>query len=298
MKDLWNLKFKPMLLDEIDKPFDSKDYIYEMKYDGIRALIFADPKEIRIITRNNNDVTYLYPELKSICKLVKVKTIFDGEIICVYDGKPSFSKLQERSHLKSKEKIYKQIDNNPVIYICFDILFQDKDLINLDLLSRKKILEKHKNNDYFIITKYISEKGTSLFKEIKKLDIEGIVAKKKDSIYEINTRNSSWIKIKNFKEKTFFIGGFSYKKDSYVFSVILGEYIDDLLSFVGKAFISKKNKLFIQLKKQRQIKSQFVNYKEENIIYVKPIYKCKIKFMERTNFNHLRQPFYSGSEDE
>ena len=157
MKDLWkNRDWTPMLLGEVEEPFNSNDYIYELKFDGIRAIIFANPKELKVISRNSHDITNLYPELQNIKKLVKKNTIFDGEIVVMNNGVPSFSKLQERSHLKKAEKIKQQVESNPVIFVCFDLLYENNNLINLPLLERKKKLDKFIDSDYFIKTKYIS----------------------------------------------------------------------------------------------------------------------------------------------
>ena len=298
MKKLWNETFKPMLLDEIPSAFDSDDYIFEMKFDGIRALIYVSPNEFKIMSRNLVDMTKLFPELLSIKHIVKEKVIFDGEIICTENGVPSFSKLQERIHLKNKSKIDKFSKDNPVIFTCFDIIYKNKNLVDLSLLERKEILGNYKDTDYFIKTKYTSGEGIKLFNSIKKNKLEGIVAKLKNSKYYVNTRTHEWIKIKNFIEEIFYIGGYCYIKDSHVFSVILGEYINNELLYVGRVFIAKKNKLFNQIKKEKRINSKFVNYDDDKIIYIKPRYKIVVKYIERTKSNHLRQPFYVRSNDE
>lgn len=290
--NLWKTKFEPMLLDEIDKPFNSNDYIFELKFDGIRALIYISKSEFKIINRHQKDITYLYPELKQLQNTIDGKVIFDGEIICMENGLPSFSKIQKRSNIKDKEKIENQVKNNPVTFICFDILYQNKDLTKYSLLRRKEILNKYDSNDFFVKIKYIENTGIKFFQKIKKQSLEGIVAKLKTSKYEINTRSKDWIKIKNFQQEEFLIGGYIFKEDSHVFSVLLGENKNNQFKFVGRVFISKKNKLFDLLKKEKQIKSKFNNYQDESVTYVNPKYPCKVKYIERTENNNLRQPFY------
>ncbi len=298
MKDLWNSSFQPMLLDEIEKPFDSDDYIFEMKYDGIRCLLYASNDGVKLFNRHEIEITNLYPELQDI--KTKKDVIFDGEIICMDDNLPSFSKLQKRAHLKDLKKINLQKENNPVIFICFDIIYENKDLTSLPLLKRKELLSKYADTDFFIKTKYIKTDGIKLFKTIKKNNIEGIVAKKIDSKYLINTRSKDWIKIKNFREETFIIGGYTFKEESFVFSVALGEYINKKFVFVGKVFISKKNKLFNDLKKSKKEKSNFENFDNDEYIFVNPTIEIKVKYIERTKNNNLRQPFYDlkGNNDE
>lgn len=292
---IWNNHdFHPMLLKEINKPFNSKDYLFEIKYDGIRVVIFATPTKVTIQTRNKQDVTNIFPELESIRKLVKENTIFDGEIVSFKDGLPSFSKLQERNHLKNTNKIKSESKENPIVFICFDILYKSKDLTNLPLLDRKKLLSKYKDTDEFVKTTYILNDGIKLFQEIKKIGLEGIVAKKINSPYLINERSDNWIKIKNLKQDIFYIGGFKPSTKTASLSLYLGEYKNNKLYFVGKVSMSNKHKLYNILLKEKGVKkSPFTDY-TDNFTYLTPKYKCHIKYLERTKNNHLRQPIYKG----
>lgn len=293
MMNLWNNRdWTPMLLGEIEKPFDSSDYIFELKFDGIRAIVFATPNEVKIISRNKHDITHLYPELQIIKRLVKRNTIFDGEIIVMDNGVPSFRKLQERSHLKSNEKIKQQMEINPVVFVCFDLLYDNKNLIDLTLLERKKRLEKYPENECFSKSKFVLSYGNKLFKYVKDIDLEGIIAKKKDSVYEINTRSDVWLKIKNFKEEEFFIGGYIEKESNFVISLLLGEFVNNKFYYVGKVTLGKKRALYKEIKKEKvSSKSPFHNMLDDEVSYIKPTLKCKVKYIERTNSNSLRQPF-------
>jgi ATP-dependent DNA ligase len=287
---LWNTTFSPMLLKEIDKPFDSNEYLYEIKYDGIRAIIYASNKTFKIISRNNKDLTYLFPELKEIQKLVTKPTIFDGEIISLINNKISFKNLQTRIHIKDKKKINMLAKSNPVIYACFDILYLDKDLIDLPLIKRKKLLESIKDNDVFFKTKYYLKDGIKLFTKIKKLNIEGIVAKKIDSTYEINQRSNNWLKIKNIHVDNFYIGGYIYKKNNYI-SLLLGFFVDNLLIYVGSATLSKNKALYkIVLKEKKINSSPFSNFNKSDVTYLKPKLMCRVKYLEKTSNNMLRHP--------
>lgn len=291
MINIWNERFwKPMLLKELPKPFNHPKYIYEIKFDGIRAIIFASPKEFYIMSRNNKDLTNMYPELKSIQSLVTKKVIFDGEIIATEDGMPSFSKLQTRNHLKSQDKINEQAKKEPVNFIAFDILYENKNLTDLPLLKRKEILNNYKDTDVFIKTKYIQNEGTKLFKSVKNVGLEGIVAKNIDSKYHINSRTNDFIKIKNIQRDEFIIGGYIEKKNNVV-SLLLGEYKKNKLVYVGKVTMGKKHELYQKLQKAKKVSSKFSNCEEEGI-FVKPIYKCYVKYLERTKDNHLRHPVF------
>lgn len=293
--NIWQDKnWVPMLLKEIPKPFDSKDYIFEIKFDGIRAVIFASSKKVIVQTRNKQDVSHLFPELQQIKYLVKENTIFDGEIVAFQNDLPSFSKLQERNHLKNEDKIKLQSIENPIVFICFDILYQNKNLCELSLLERKEILSKFSDNDVFIKNKYIEEKGKELFKYIKNLGMEGIIAKKKESKYEINTRTPDWLKIKNLKKENFFVGGYTDTNKNESITLFLGEKRYNKLYFVGKVSMSKKDKLFNKIIKSKIKKTtSFIDYNKK-INYITPKFECKIVYLERTKSNHLRQPIFKG----
>jgi len=246
----------------------------------------------KIMSRNKIDITNLYPELQSIRKIVKRNTIFDGEIVAMSNGVPSFSKLQERMHLKSKTKINGQMIDNPVIFVCFDILYDDENVYDLPIEKRKKLLDRYKENDCFFKSKYILNDGIKMFEKVKKFNLEGIIAKRKNSVYEINTRSDSWLKIKNYQEEEFFIGGYVEIKGGYSISLILGEYRDKEFYYVGKVTLGKKRSLYKEIIKEKVThKSPFLDYDLKDINYIKPKLSCKVKFIERTNSNHLRQPF-------
>ena len=277
-----------MLLKEVDKPFNSKDYIYEIKYDGIRALIYASDKEFKIITRNGNNVANIYPELKDIQKLVgKHKVIFDGEIVAFKNRKPSFSELQHRNNLKNKSKINSLLSEIPICFIAFDIIYLDKALTDLVLLERKNILNNFLDTDIFIKTRMYDD-GLKLFSHIKKIGLEGIVAKQKSSVYIPNKRVDTWLKIKNFKKEFFYVYGYEKLKDKY--ALYLGEFKNKKLHPVGKVSVMPDNSVLKLVKKQKKISSNFINF-DEDIIYVEPVNKILVHYMERTENNTLRQPF-------
>lgn len=287
---LWNKDIKPMLLGEVREVFDSKEYLYEVKYDGIRVLVFVSKDKVVIRSRYGIDITGLFPEMMVLCKMVECNVIFDGEIIMLDNNKVSFSKLQKRIHLKNKKTIEFLSKTNPVIFICFDIIYEGKDLINLSLLERKDVLSNYKDNDVFIKSTYVIGDGTKLFNAIKKLDMEGIVAKKINSKYLVNERSDNWLKIKNYKSGNFIILGYINKEESHVISLVLGEYLNKKIVYVGKVILGKKRNLADKILKMKKSKA-VVKIKDKDVIYIKPEIKCLIKYLERTENGLLRQPF-------
>lgn len=291
--DLYNDKnLKPMLLKEVDKPFDDKNYLFEIKFDGTRTIIYVSPDEIIIKNKRGLILNDTYPELLGIKKLVKKKCIFDGEIVLMVDGKPSFSKLQERTLLKDKMKISYFEQNFPVTFVCFDILYEDRNLIDLSLVDRKDILSKYKDTSFFVKSRVIDENGKDLFKLVKKMDLEGIVAKKKDSKYLIDKRSSEWLKIKNLKDDDFYICG--YKEEEHVASLLLGRKEKDKWYFVSKVVVGKKKKDYKLIKSCRVRNNLFIDFDDDTYNYIEPKYKCTVLFVEKTKNNHLRQPIFKG----
>lgn len=300
MSDIWqDRNWFPMLLTEIEKPFDSKDYIFELKFDGFRAVIFATNKEIYIQSRNKQNLTDIFPELQEITKIIPKgkKVIFDGEIIILEKNKPSFSKLQTRMHIKDKKRREEASLNNPVLFIAFDILYENKVLTDYPLITRKKYLNKYEDTETFVKPRIVEEQGISFFKSICKQDLEGIVAKEKHSLYHINQRTDDFIKIKNKKQGIFLVGGYEIKKNNLL-SLSIGEYHNDKkFHFVGKVSISKKTSIYNQVIKAKKSKNYFSDFKEE-IHYIKPTIPCCITYLERTAKNHLRHPILQETKKE
>ncbi len=290
MIDFSKHNIKPMLLKEVDKPFNSSDYIFEMKYDGIRALIYVNKNSIHIISRNGIELTALYPELESIKKLVKKDVIFDGEIVLLDDdGNPDFASLLARHRLKNKVRISQESENNPVTLMVFDILYENKDLTNETLLKRKEILNKYRDNTEFIKAKYIDTYGIPLFKEITKNNLEGIVAKKKDSLYHAGKRTDDFVKIKNVKRDEYVIGGYIVNEQNL--SLYLGEQDGESLSYVGKCTLSQNRDEAEIIIANPKAKNPFNDFFED-INFIKPNLSCFIEYTEITKNGHLRHPVF------
>lgn len=278
---------KPMLLAEIPFEFKNK-YLYEVKYDGIRALIYVNKNRISIRTRNNVDVTHLFPELENIKNIIgKNSCIFDGEIVLFDNDKPSFNSLQKRMRLKNDMHIQELSKVNPVIFIVFDIIYQNKDLTNEKLINRKKFLAKYRDTDNFVKTK-VYNNGKKLFMAVKKMGLEGIVAKEKESLYYVNKRSNVWIKLKNYQRDNFYVGG--YVKNSASYSLLLGEKKNNKLYYVGKIKVSNNKDITKKILREKKKSNPFCNY-EGLGIFITPNIKLEINYLEKTKGNMLRHPF-------
>lgn len=303
MADLFHDKnISPMLLNEVKEPFDDKDYIYELKLDGIRCIAYLG-KDVVLQNKRFKDISAIYPELSDMSKCVKKNIVLDGEIVVLTNGKPDFYALQKRSLMGDRFRIQLAAKKNPVQFAAYDILYYDgKDLTDKPLMERKAILqEKVSEGNGLSISRYIEEQGIAFFNLAKEQDLEGIVAKKKDGLYHIGKRTSDWIKIKVMQDEDLLILGYQPDEDGVPKDLILGYYDEKgKLQCRGKVYlgVSKEERAFIlKFAKKNTVKSPwFENYK--NVVWLKPELVGTAHFMHETESGGMRQPVWKGLRDD
>jgi len=190
---------EPMLARPVDKPPVSDDYIYEVKWDGIRALISLDEGQIRIHGRNRMDITKQFPELLIADEAFRATSaLFDGEIVCLEsDGRPVFRNVINRMQQKSEGAIERARAKCPAICYLFDCLYLDgRAIVNEPLIRRREWLQDAiKKHSAYRVSEVVDD-GPALFEAVREIGLEGIVAKQRDSIYLPGKRSDSWLKIK------------------------------------------------------------------------------------------------------
>lgn len=301
--DLFEEKdISPMLLYETE-PFDSKDYIFELKLDGIRAIAYLDKNETIIKNKRNKDITSIYPELSNIHKQIKKRCILDGEIIVMKNNQPDFFTLQARSLLVDPLKIKIASRLNPTTFVAYDILYYDsKDVTNLELLKRKALLEDNIiENEFLSYSRYIEEKGIGFYNLAKKNNLEGIVAKEKISKYYIGKRSRVWLKIKVMQEDDLVICGYVKEKEK-IKDLILGVYDENLkLHFRGTISLgvsTKDKKIIMDTASKHPSKPLFDISKDNEIVWMKPLLVGVVKYMMKTKSGWMRQPVFKGLRDD
>lgn len=299
MADLFHDKnISPMLLNEVKEPFDDKDYIYELKLDGIRCIAYLG-KEVVLQNKRFKDVSVIYPELLDMSKCVKKNTVLDGELVVLMDGKPDFYALQKRSLMGDRFRIQLAAKKNPVQFAAYDILYYDgKDLTDKPLMERKAILqEKVSEGNGLSISRYIEEQGIAFFNLAKEQDLEGIVAKKKDGLYHIGKRTSDWVKIKVMQDEDLLILGYQPDEDGIPKDLILGYYDEKgKLQCRGKVYlgISKEERaIILNFAKKNTVKSPWFE-KYKNAIWLKPELVGTVHFMHETENGGMRQSVWKG----
>lgn len=300
MADLFEEKnISPMLLNEVKQPFDDKDYIYELKLDGIRCVAYIESKSVTLQNKRFKELTPIYPELSDICKCVKKRVILDGELVVLTDGKPDFYALQRRSLMGDKFRISIAAKKNPVQFVAYDILYFDsKDLTDRPLMERKEYLSKAITEGHNLsISRYIEKNGIAFFELAKKENLEGVVAKKKNGFYYIGKRTSEWIKIKVMQDEDLFVLGYQPDVDGKVKDLILGYYDEKgELKCRGKVYlgVSKaERKIIAEFAKKNTVKKAWFE-KYKNVIWLKPQLIGTAKFMHETESGGMRQPIWKG----
>ena len=287
---------KPMLATLVDEPFDGGEWLFEVKFDGYRALAYVEDGRVRYVSRNQNEMTADFPELSDLPKHVRAKqAVFDGEI-CALDenGRPSFSLMQQRTGFEPGRA--KKRTRNPEISIVlylFDVLYADGySLMRVNLEDRKRILsELFAPGDLFRISEAFPEQGLKLFEAAKQQQLEGIVAKRRTSCYE-QKRTREWLKVKSTMTQECVIGGYTDPRGSRenFGSLVLGLYDErDRLIPVGQAgsgFTQKTHaEMWKRLSKLETDVSPFARKPDASrrIHYVKPELVAQIKFVEWTH---------------
>ncbi len=284
---------KPMLAKEIDKAFDDKDWIFEIKWDGYRAISELDGKKLSMYSRNGNDFSGAYPIVARELGKINVNATLDGEIVVLNSkGMPDFQLLQ----------YYKTDGKHPIHYYVFDLLsLNGTNTCDLPLIERKKLLkELLPKNEIIKYADDIEEKGERFFEEIKKKDMEGIMAKKVGSLYYPGRRTNEWLKIKQHKTLDAIIAGFTQPQGSrkHFGALILAVKNGNLLNYIGHTgtgFDEKKLDEVIQLLKPLIRKtSPFKEHIATNmpVTWVEPKLVCEVKFSEQTKGGSLRHPVF------
>ncbi len=303
MADIWETKnIKPMLIGTEGEPFDSDEYIYELKLDGERCIAYLDNE--KTVLKNKRNVLMLpkVPELAEIHKNVNVRCILDGELAVIKDGKPNFFEIQKRSMMSNPIKIELAAKKYPACFTAFDILYyEDRQVTDLTLTERKELLQKavKSEDSRFAVSRYIEKNGTAFYNIAKQQELEGIVAKRKDSRYYFDRRTKDWIKIKYLKDDDFIVLGY-VPKENNMNSIILGQYKNNQLIYKGHVTLGVGGEPFRKIKSLDETSCPFseVPKGNENAVWVKSELVCTVKYMMKTENGGMRQPVFKGLRDD
>lgn len=291
---------KPMLIGIEQPAFNDPDFIYELKLDGVRCIAYIDKDKVELRNKRNLKLIQKFPELKNIYQQAKKRCILDGELYVYKDGKPDFFEIQKRTLSSDRFKIQLASKKYPATFTAFDVLYVDnKLLIDRPLIERKKILNKLiTENDRFNISRYIETNGIELFNLTTKNDLEGIVAKRKDSKYFLDKRSKDWIKCKNLIDEDYVIVGYIIKEKGMV-SLVLAQYDNHDLTYKGHVTLGVSlSYLNSHSQKTNTCPFSMIPKGNEDAIWIHPFLVGSVKFMEYTENGGLRQPVFKGFRDD
>lgn len=284
----------PMMAVLVDEAFDNEKWIFEIKWDGYRAVAFCQGEDVTLKSRNKKSFTQYAPVAEEL-RLLNLRAVLDGEIVAVNEqGFPDFQLLQNWQNTPAQLQYY-----------IFDLLWIDGyDLTALPLVERKRILQTILPDDNPTIrySDHIIGEGKNFFQLALEKGLEGIMAKKADSAYKIGNRSNDWLKIKVNKRQEVVIAGFTKPRNSreYFGALLLGVYDENNLIYVGhtgSGFTAKSLKeTFAKLNPLITDRSPFKTKPKTNqpATWVKPELVCEIKFSEWTKEGIARHPIFMG----
>jgi bifunctional non-homologous end joining protein LigD len=284
----------PMLAVATDKPFDNPDWLFEIKWDGYRAVCFIESGKVRLVSRNQNDLTPQFSELRELSKFVRAENVvLDGEIVALDEqGRSSFSLMQQRTGIRSHGRRVAGQSGLPIAYYVFDLIYIDSyDLRRVSLEERKQVLTQIiSSNELIRYSEHFPEHGVALFEAAKQQGLEGILAKRRGSCYE-ERRSHDWLKIKITQTIDCVIGGYTDPEGSrqYFGSLVLGLYNEKgqliHVGQVGTGFDQSTLKQVWQAMKQLETKQNPFDgpVDARHVHWIKPELVTEVKFTEWTH---------------
>ncbi len=306
---------EPMKAKPVEKPSIIGDWIYELKFDGIRLIAVKRDDKVSLLSRNQNELAGRFPEIVEAVKDLSAREcVIDGEVVALDEqGRSSFQLLQAREMEGRK---------TPVYFYAFDLLQLDgKSLVSLPLEARKNVLEKlcADAGDPIRYSGAIGGDAKLLLEEVKHRGLEGIIGKQRNSVYEPGRRSGAWIKLKCVEQQEFVIGGYTPPQGArkHFGAILVGYYENKKLVFAGKVGTGFTTKLLAVLHKkfrdEERADCPFVDLPSKQngqwvqgitpslmrrMHWIKPVFVCEIKFAERTRDGKLRAPVFLGLRED
>ena len=293
---------QPMLSRLTRHPFDSREHIFELKWDGIRALAFVEGGRLRLQSRNLKDLTPMFPELLRLPELVAFdRTVLDGELVCFdSEGRPSLTRMQERLRRQASGRVVK---TPRVHFVAFDLLYLEGiPVLEQPLVQRKNLLhETLKPTEVAQPCEFVEADGNAFFQATCDHGLEGIMAKKRSSPYVVGERSDAWLKVKRVRDCEFVIGGYTFggRRKELFSSLILGLYDDDRrLVYVGQVEAgfsqAEAKRLHSMLQELHSVDSPFVDTPtpQRLVYWCRPEMVCRVEYGEFSTGGRLRYPEY------
>lgn len=302
---------EPMLAMK-GEAFDSAEHLFEIKWDGTRAMVFVEGGSYRIMNRRRRDITHRYPELSCLGQLPD-GTVLDGEIVVIQNGRPDFEALQRRDQPGDPAVIKRRSRSLPATYVVFDqLVHRHRPIMGQPCALRREVAAatvRACTGPQVIMSDGVVGGGKAYFLEACRRGLEGMLAKKLDSPYLPGKRSATWIKIKRTQSAPCVVIGYTPAEtpsgalDPADFSaLVLASEVDGALRYVGRVgsgFNAETRQRVNRLLREAGTVAKPVtptagSASERTAIWLEPKVYCYVSFMERTREGHLRAPVFEG----
>jgi bifunctional non-homologous end joining protein LigD len=306
-------KIVPMMAQLGKLPRDDARWAFEIKWDGVRAICQSEPGRMRLHSRNLLDITPRYPELNRLNRaLSHHRAVLDGEVVALdAEGRPSFGALQRRMHVTAESTVRRLARETPVTYVMFDLLWLDgHSLMDLPYEERRARLAELDLGDgeRWRVPDYVVGRGAQLLAATEQQGLEGVIAKRLDSVYEPGRRSPSWVKVKNLYRQEVVVGGWvpgDGRRRDRIGALLAGVWDNGELRHIGRVgtgFTEKEldrlSKLLAPLAREDSPFAPGGPKVPRNAVFVEPRFVAEVEFREWTEGGQLRAPSYKGLRDD
>jgi bifunctional non-homologous end joining protein LigD len=300
----------PMMAALAALPADDGSYGFEVKWDGMRAIADCEPRGFWLQTRTLRDITGGFPELDGLqSELGPRNAVVDGEIVAFdTEGRPSFQRLQARVHLADRAQVSLAAERQPVMYMIFDLLCLDGDsLMDMDYRHRRaELVGLNPSGPAWQVPATLEGAGADVLAESRETGLEGIIAKRFDSVYQPGHRGREWLKIKNVLRQEFVVGGFTAgegRRKHSIGALLVGYHENGRLDYAGKVGTGYTDADLAMLDRRlRPLVRKTSPFADARLprgaVFVRPQLVGEFSFAEWTSQGRLRQPSFLGLRED
>jgi DNA ligase D-like protein (predicted ligase) len=294
-------EFIPPMLATAGTPFDSAEFLFEIKWDGTRAAAYVEDGRVRLVNRRRADITHRYPDLSALGRL-PAGTVLDGEIVVLRDGLPDFEALLSREQAQSGLKIRSGVNALPATYVAFDQMYRGfGSVCGESLETRRDMLRQTMQpvrSERIVMSEGIVEEGFAYFERVVERKLEGVVAKRLSSPYRPGKRSDDWQKIKSQLTLVAAVIGYipSPDRPGDFRSLIIAAEVHGKLVCVGKVgsgFDAQTHDRALAYVKANPRETSVVASTEKGK-WVEPGLFCTVAYFEWTKTGQLRAPVFKG----
>jgi bifunctional non-homologous end joining protein LigD len=294
-----NKEYRPMLATLTDKPFDSKEWVYETKWDGFRLIAEVKRGSVRLFSRNGIELTARYPAIAQALRPIVEPCVIDGELVAL--------DTKGRSHFQLLQNALRD-ERTRLQYCVFDLLFLGtEDVRHKPLLERKRLLKQMLPRTKLLrYSEHIQEKGIALFEKAKQAGLEGVMAKLASGLYSSGKRTREWLKFKAMNEQEVVVVGYTAPRRSrkYFGALVLAVRESSQWQYVGHAGTGfDEETLQMLYNKMQPLKTKAkpftVKVKDEaQTTWLRPQLVAEVKFTEWTDRGEMRHPVFLGLRED